>query len=247
MQSIVIGLSDQALATGLSLSLSSLVLYNKGTIDKYSFCIASSLACLANGVHILSVILVRTEKKGEVSPKLDRILYLPFGRGQHIQVVIWAWRRFCMFASLAMFCAMFVIHLSPIEGPSGEVLHTCPARCSFTTAPNGRPTANHIAVPVMLFVCTLFAVALVEGENNSFFPNILEHSPTWIRKWLHQVFAVSVFCVYFGLGLWILNFAITFKSLNQGGKYWGFGQIVSLVLLMLPIMAAAETYQGEIP
>jgi hypothetical protein len=250
MESIVTALSDQALATGLSISISSLVMYNKGTIDKYHFCIASSLACLANGVHILSVILVQTNKKGEAINKSTGIRGLSFGQGQHIQMVIWAWRRLCMLASLAMFCAMFVIHLGPHNRELRKKQATCPARCSFTS--DGVPSASQIAPPVLLFVFTVIAVILVDGKNNSFVPDILDHLPPWMRKWIHAVgLAVLIFCVYLGLGLWIL-FGFPIQSSLRGqtdwakGTRWSFGQIVSIVLLMLPIMAAAEAYQGKL-
>ncbi|KAF2094375.1 hypothetical protein NA57DRAFT_60422 [Rhizodiscina lignyota] len=255
IQTIVAGLTDQALVTGLSVSISSLMTYANGSMDKYHFCIASSLTCFTIGVHALSIILVRSGEheaqrgKGDESMSVVAALFCgtPY-KGRRVKMAIWAWRRLCMLASLAMFSIMFAIHLSP------DKQYTCPARCSFTLI--GHPTAHHIVPAVVLFLAVVIVVVAVEGESTLFISKLLNYLqkrwPKWKVDW-HDLFLTSLafatFTVFFSLGIWIL-FGIPVSGKKLMGPWewtevehsWGFGQIVPIILLMLPFMAAAEAY-----
>lgn len=250
---ILLGLSDQSLVTGLSITIAALV-FGSNDMSVYHFDLAMDLASLALGVHLLSILVLSVDYivpfRGEVGS--SRGQRHKQHQGWVVQLVFIIWKRFCMFATTILLVFMWS---TTNLGTSPQ----CPTRC---VGSDGLPTSKwqklRTSTVYITSANTFFFVLLVNAPNGNFvfeawsWLNWLNWPPS--QRLLYRIgFGVSLIMA-FGFSCCAATLLahdyIKGRSYLSGGELrvehsMGFGQIIPLILLMLPFMAAATAYYGE--
>ena len=246
---ILLGLSDQALVTGLSITIAALV-FGSNDMSVYHFEIAMDLASLALGVHLLSSLVLSARYiqpfRGGVDSARNQT-----HQGWVVQLVLIIWRRFCMFATTVLLIFMW-------STTSFDTLPNCPTKCSgYEALPSSKwHKLRSRTIPIIVADTFLFVV-LGDLPNGEIVPKAWWSWLTWhpyLRLLYRIEFLVSLIMA-FGFSCCAATLLahdyIKGSSYLSGGELrvehsMGFGQIIPLILLMLPFMAAATAYYGEL-
>ena len=243
-KSVLQGLSDQALITALAITIGALS-YGLDGFDAYHFELTLDLASLAIAVHMLSLMVNYINYKDELKE----------GGGRVVRWILWVWRRFWLFVTTIMIIFLWAF------GTWSPTLPNCPARCRGLGDPPRTGWDKLRTYTVLLIII-----------NNILFPAVVEmprifghdRPPIERYKWVKSLvrvfhsgykilYAVS-FCV--AAGSCCCAAALSIHNYRQGSsllsgdelsleRTFGFGQIIPLLLFMLPTMAAASAIAGQ--
>lgn len=273
LKSVVVGLSDRQLVTGLSISIKAIDMYTKGTIDTYHLGIAGDLALLSNTVHATSLLLSNTErhKKHAQSGQDGTSTKWSSRGGGSIHIALTVWRRTCMLATFTLLLALRCLPLKSLD------VFSCLSQCATTTNHSG-----FIEVGVFVFILILLHVPVLSSFGNTSAKAgcwILNRLPlNGLSKILRTTnaffkFTVPILATFFrmmrGLSVSLvyatfmivspilvtttirINFTFAQQVMSDDDRRLeselGFGQMVPLLLLMLPFMSAIEAYYGDFP
>lgn len=253
---ILVGLSDLALVTGLSITIATFV-FGLTSMDTYHFKLALDLASISVAVHLFSAMVLYLDYKDEVMDKL--ISGADDTDPSHTSSAVWLgllmFRRIWMYMTLVLIWILWF--LNHFNNPPN-----CPAGCS---SPATIPPTNWQRLRKLMVFSTL--------PNSLFFLVLVESQPivdptgtggNWRTRWTRRLHRwrkwISWTCYSISL-TWA--FASCFCELSLIiHDYWeslsyfsdkqrhaehkmGFGQIIPLILLILPFMAAATAYHGK--
>ncbi|KAF2491222.1 hypothetical protein BU16DRAFT_469877 [Lophium mytilinum] len=218
---LLLSFSDQQLLTGLGIQ--SVGLAKMNTMVPYHFFIIWMLSLLATATHLATLLaLVQDFKRDWVLRWLRQLLML-------------------VSMSLSVVMGVFVLK---------SVLHnlapTLPIACVWAvpaakgaTSNAGLSIAGTIAVMAASGVLFVVSTWYLHNRNN--------------QKWLKSIQVVGlVLLAAMGVGaaarVVLLSQAFGKPNLNlsdEGEKTWSFGQLLPLLLLLLPVVSSIELWRGE--
>ena len=223
-------------------------------MDTYHFRIAMDLACLALGVHALAIMVSYVNRKDEFSDKLkvERDERPRYHQGRRVRIVLLVWRRCCMLVTAILVIVM-------LSWTNFNLPPKCPVRCADTEftyqLTRWQKLRNNIEILILVEACCVpFLVDI---------PRRVEVSEYWSSRWPRtlkllrflggfwfKLSFIAAFAFYFSAGTLLVHDYIEGRSYMEEKEIhsenaMGFGQIIPLLLLMLPFMAAATAYYGE--
>lgn len=268
LEQIVVSLSDQQLVTGLSILIVGCSMNSYGTIDVYHFVTVTDLAWLSANTHAMSLILTRRylrqarrEPRDDDTSDHDSICLYESDRAGHRSLIgLTAWRMLCIYSTVAML-------LFGLVDTSYEDLYdsfACPMRCM----PLNDPGSTSLGVTIFEIASLAWGYGRILAETLLLRIRLPENVVTTIKRtwvgrsivrgieWilillLSSTWTVFEQLVWFSIGTWVLYSDLSWgrsllsKEQLQIEKEWGFGQLVPLLLLMLPFMNAAQAYVGK--
>lgn len=253
LRAILIGLSDQSLITGLAITIAALS-FGLHDMDIYHFELAMSLASLALGAHLLSIMILLVGYQPKAG---DCVVSSPGQKphrrqGWHAWIVLFFWKKACIMITMALILFMYARSLS-------ELPPNCPMSCAGSTSvftPWQRLRAYLVAF-IIADTCSFVGGGIViqvqlVRENRSWH----EESRNWhpllrflYRTWLTSSSVLAFGSIFCAATLLLHDYMRSRSYFSerelQLENNMGFGQIIPLLLLMLPFMAAATAYSGE--
>lgn len=249
---LILGFSDQQLVTGMAILIIGLA--RIGQITTYHFYIIESLAMFSCGCHLASVVTLR--RYFQEHPFLARIR-------------VGAMLIFAIMLSVSIIYAGTVIQSA--FGASVQ----CPLSCTISNPGPMKATSRFIDVLLTIILNWAYYAALVYVFPNGaiFFQTWLVTKPIVFlefllqaiscgrhgyqfherfRHWKAPITAVEVTfglqfiwsLVAFGLATAIRIKGVTYLSGPEND--WSFGQILAVLLIVLPFLGAAEVFIGNV-
>lgn len=250
---LLFSIHDTQLASGIAISVAAIVGVYKGGISVYHFTIASDLVWIAVGTQSVTFLSVR--------PWLLRKESIHEGAYNLVQLL----RVFCITALYT-----FTFYLSYLQSDiRWDESYNCPVRCLRTT-PGGVPRRWMIANYFLLIwnyfdsVLPVFRGGRKAMENlTSAIQRTRERWWKILLQWTWDILDSSTMELalqlgWFGYGVWALIVDLKWGSWFFGGanggcpvvpnaeEDWGFGQILPLCLLFLPVFAALQSYGDDL-
>ncbi|KAH8594888.1 hypothetical protein B0O99DRAFT_166119 [Bisporella sp. PMI_857] len=216
---LLLSFSDQQIITGIGLQ--SVGLAKMGTMVPYHFFIIWMLSSISTATHSAALLA----------------LYHDFKRDW---VLRWL-REFLMFVNLALSCTSGVFVLKDI---TTQIAPTLAIACVWQDSPTVKrddiPRSLAGTIAVIVGQCVVYAMAVWYLHSKS-------------QRWLQITRAISfVFLMAIGVGatVRVITLSSAFgtpsvKLADNGEKDWSFGQLLGVLLLLLPLISALEIYRGE--
>jgi len=217
---LLLSFSDQQIITGIGLQ--SVGLAKMETMIPYHFFLIWMLSSISTATHSAALLA----------------LYHDFKRDW---VLRWL-REFLMFVNLALSCVSGVFVLKDITKQISPTLAiACVWQETATTPRNDMTRSLAGTIAVIVGQCVVYAMAVWYLHSKS-------------QRWLQITRAVSfVVLTAIGVGATVrvisLSQAFGKPSVplsDNGEKDWSFGQLLGLLLLLLPLMSAIEIYRGKL-
>ncbi|CAM1510122.1 Fc.00g004570.m01.CDS01 [Cosmosporella sp. VM-42] len=157
-------------------------------------------------------------------------------------VIRWT-RQFLMFVNLALSCVSGVFVLEGVS--KGLDDKTLPIACVWEVDGNGAPSTAGLSyvgtIAVIAGNCIIFGLATwyLHSRNQKFY------------KLIQIAGIVLMTAIAIGAAIRIILLSQAFgnpsiKLSDQGEKDWSFGQLLSMLLLIMPLVSVIEIYRGEI-
>ena len=258
---LVMTLSDQQLATGIAIPAAAIKRLNAGTISIYHFSIAADLAWFSSNTHLLSLLVVRSFEgsyKNGGSP-LTQVMTSNF------RYTIPS----CIRIVLMGIVAILLLYCSWISGYSEwDDEFRCLTSCTKGFPKGGVPQkwmiVNFFLIfwsypPSMLLLIPRFRKYWIDTPRKKLFPeqsqqpalsskyNVFQYIWYFLASETEGVLEQGV---WFALGVyWTVTDRREGHSAMEAHeakkeKEWGFGQMLPLFLLILPVMQFIETLNG---
>jgi hypothetical protein len=233
--SLIIGLADQQAVVALAILVAAALEWE--TISAYHFNLIASLAWFSSFTHALTL------------------------------MSLMQWMRRSMFLlclRLSLFVAVFVMYLwaqavaRDYSSPSGSGYKAaCPAHCCLSDG--WSEFSGIFTIISMLRVGSLSLMVLLIAWRllNDCCEKSWRKSTTEKSNTYHNIIAVGIFAallvaVFGGVtGVAFIRDTASYYGLQvsqafQDQNLWGFGQIVPMILLILPLIAAIEGFVGQL-
>lgn len=150
-------------------------------------------------------------------------------------------REFLMFVNLALSCVSGIFVLKDV---TKKIAPTLPISCVWQADPATFARTNTAlslagTIAVIVGQCLVFAMALWYLHSTS---------SRWLNPTRALCFAVLMI-IGIGASIRIIGLSQAFGTpsvtlSDTGEKDWSFGQLLGLLLLLLPLMSAVEIYRG---
>ncbi|PGH07938.1 hypothetical protein AJ79_06146 [Helicocarpus griseus UAMH5409] len=244
----VLALSDQQLATGLAILTAGIA--NRCRISLYEFQVVTSLAWFSSTTHLATLYVLR-----------HYLISHPALRH---------WRVFAILVSMILLCfAVITLNIAGLSSGPTQINFVTPLQCVFNGFSRGSAYETIVSSPPLLqlilrtkykltaqeAVEAVTEAATLNGPESRFIAlgtfagvrgSLGAISAT--RVSLYQLaFISNIPTIFFNLAYALTSTVsvrwITSPKLAEGARRMGFGQIVSLFLLLFPAMAAAEIYR----
>jgi hypothetical protein len=218
----LLAFSDQQLITGIGVQISAYI--KICDISLYHLRIIACLGLLSTVTHFLTLILLREYFANRTSLRNLRIAFMAI--------------------NFILMVNMIVVYLAYNHHTLGL---TSPAMCFYR--PGGR---NRAVGTIMASIFGALGVLLSLGAacftlTARHMNTVLSFAATWI---ILPAYIITVLVITpIGLsGAQAITSNKTLVPINPGGseKEWGFGQILPLLLLLLPLLTALEILSGKI-
>jgi hypothetical protein len=219
IRKLLLSFSDQQVITGIGIQ--SIGLAKMQSMVPYHFFITWMLSLLSTATHIGTLLA----------------LYKDFKRDW---VLRWL-RQFFMFVNLALSC---VFGIFVLESVMKDLQPTLPIACVWQVAPHSAASNAAISIAGTIAVivgnCLFFAVGV-------WYLHIKQ------RKWVKLVQVVGLLvlvAIGAGAAIRVILLSQAFGSpsvplADSGEKDWSFGQLLPLLLLLLPFVSAIEIFRGK--
>ena len=157
-------------------------------------------------------------------------------------VIRWT-RQFLMFVNLALSCVSGVFVLEGVS--KGLDDKTLPIACVWEVDGNGAPSTAGLSyvgtIAVIAGNCIIFGLATwyLHSRDQRFYKIIQ----------IVGIFLMAAIAVGAAIRIILLSQAFGNPSIelsDEGEKNWGFGQLLSMLLLIMPLVSVIEIYRGEI-
>lgn len=233
---LILGLSDQQLLTGIAILI---VGFTKScTLSSFHFWVVFDLAWFSSVTHLISLRTLQDYLR-------DRRRFRDL-------------RVFLMLANYAMLLVAAILTFRNYN----QRTHNCPIRCAFDhirKRPNFPISGQYLAQMILLtigFIWALVPLYLKESTSKKR-KSMLEEGrssdaeatrPSTPKKIILMICAPPSFIVWVMLAImWGLGAARlkTDRSWTTGEeKRWGFGQVLPILLLVLPFFTVVEVWKG---
>lgn len=231
---LILGLSDQQLLTGIAILIVGFT--ESCTISSFHFWVVFDLAWFSSVTHLVSL---RTLQDYLSDHHRFRDL-----------------RVFLMLANYAMLLVAAILTFRNYD----QRTHNCPVRCAFDhirKRPNFPVSGTYLAQMILLTIGLIWALVplylkkstskmrkrLLEGPSGD-----VEAQPSTPKKIMLMIGAPPSFIVWTLLAImWGLGVARLKKDRQwtRGEENrWGFGQVLPILLLVLPFFTVVEVLQG---
>lgn len=262
LRDVVLSLSDTQLVTSFAILVIALKQLADGTIPVYHFTIVTDLTWFSSNTHVLTLIVVRSfdasvkkEGREEGDPKTKFMVQLP----NFIRVSL-----MCVVAVLLFYASWVTGYAFWYDFPR------CPANCTLD-GPRGGLPGRWMAVsffyilwsyPIAVFLLFPFLRIWwidhvrdkVIGKDDV--PDFRSKGPrsVFLLIWYYlssEILSVLEVCVWFSLGIWWLRMdrAAGHKAMDPlertAEDTWKFGQLMPLMLLILPVLQFFVSYAGK--
>jgi hypothetical protein len=220
IRKLLLSLSDQQVITGIGIQ--SVGLAKMKTMVPYHFFIIWMLSLLSTATHIGTLLALVNDFKRD-------------------WVLRWL-RQFFMFVNLVLSCVSGVFILMSVMR---DLKPTLPIACVWQVSSTGAPSNAGISIAGTIAViaanCLFFILAV-------WYLHVKE------RRWLKIIQMVGIL-ILMGMGVGaavrviLLSQAFGSPSVplaDTGEKDWSFGQLLPLLLLLLPLVSAVEIMRGEL-
>jgi hypothetical protein len=219
IRKLLLSFSDQQVITGIGIQ--SIGLAKMQSMVPYHFFIIWMLSLLSTATHIGTLLA----------------LYNDFKRDW---VLRWL-RQFFMFVNLVLSC---VFGIFVLESVMKDLQPTLPIACVWQVAPHSASSNAAISIAGTIAViagnCLFFAVGV-------WYLHIKQ------RKWVKLVQVVGLLVLVTigaGAAIRVILLSQAFGSpsvplADSGEKDWSFGQLLPLLLLLLPLVSAIEIIRGK--
>jgi hypothetical protein len=239
----ILSLSDQQLVTGVSILL--IGFFKVPHISTYHFLLITNLGMFSCSAHLASVIILRRYFHEHPSVAKARIFLM-------------------LFFAFALIIAMIMAKDITL-GTSGSLTLQCPLRCTIVIVP--LEWAFFLTLVLLLLASYYSALAYVFPNGRIVFTTWLITKPAVLlermmrsRSFHERVmhwrpfFPTLVIAFILQLCWWAISFALSLairlrvfsKRLVIGSENtWSFGQILAVLLIVLPFLNALEIYFGS--
>jgi hypothetical protein len=261
-------LSDQQIVAGIAVLVAAIIGLaepHPDSIRIYHFSIVSDLAWFSSNTHLLSLlVLVSYDDSVKSGIKIRSKHKLRSRRNRCLRTT-----RIAFMLILAVLL-LYTCYISGYENWYDEF--QCPTKCVMAGQKGGEPRqwmiVNFVAViygySIHIFMLSRSARILWVTHTNSFLRPKASHRHTQLTKtamripfllWhflASEVVMVAEICAWFGLGVyWVMSDRIIAHGLMDASEIdkedrMGFGQLVPLILLVLPFMQLFESYSSRV-
>ncbi|RDW66469.1 hypothetical protein BP6252_10104 [Coleophoma cylindrospora] len=217
---LLLSFSDQQIITGIGLQ--SIGLAKADSMVSYHFFIIWMLASISTATHSAALLALFNDFKRD-------------------WVLRWL-RHFLMFVNLVLSLVYAVFILKDV---TGQLAPTLAVQCVWSSNSQTESRSNMTlsvvgTIAVMVGQCLVFALAVWYLHSGS-------------QKWLQPLRVLSmIILMIIGIGATIrvifISQAFGTPSValsDDGEKAWNFGQLLALLLLLLPLISAVEIFRGE--
>ncbi|KAI6783172.1 uncharacterized protein J7T54_000674 [Emericellopsis cladophorae] len=214
------GYSDSQLVQGIGIQ--SVGLAKMNTMVPYHFFVIWMLSLLSMATHNATLLALVHDYRRD-------------------WVVRWL-RQFLMFVNLALSCVCGIFILQAVA--KGLDDQTLPIACVWEVGGNGAPSNAGLSyvgtIVVIVGNCAVFALATwyLHSARQRFF-KIIQGT---------GIFLMAAVAIGAAVRIILLSQAFGNPSVeldDQGEKEWIFGQLLSMLLLVLPLVSVVEIYRGE--
>ncbi|KAG9241812.1 hypothetical protein BJ878DRAFT_427289 [Calycina marina] len=218
---LLLSFSDQQIITGIGLQ--SVGLAKMETMIPYHFFLIWMLSSISTATHSAALLA----------------LFHDFKRDW---VLRWL-REFLMFVNLALSCVSGVFVLKDI---TAQIFPTLPIACVWQESTKQERSSGDMTASLAGTIAVIVGQVLV-------YTMAIWYLHSRSQRWLQITRALS-FVVLMAIGIGATVRIITLSQAfgkpsvalaDNGEKDWSFGQLLGLLLLLLPLMSAVEIYRGE--
>ncbi|KAG4442274.1 hypothetical protein IFR05_002265 [Cadophora sp. M221] len=252
---IVMQLSDQQLVTGTAMLATIIYLRNQGAISVYHYTMATNLAWFSSNTHLLSLLILR----GWLSEErkiAERDKDVPSRRKSRRESIfaeyrsIWRGMFMIIMAVLLIYTNLFMAYEDWLDR------YNCPVNCVPSEPIGGEP--KKWLIVNLVFILSSYPIALIglfaftrgkwmkrrglikdwDDRNKDLFRGLIIHRP--------YRFVLLFQIAWFGLGIrWVVEdrkrgHDIMSHDEKNIENTLGFGQLVPILLLVLPVMSFLE-------
>lgn len=247
LQYLIIGLADQQLILGLAMLTAAVLEWDNYTISAYHFNLVAYLAwfsCFTHAITLLTLMDWMRESRSLLCVRLSLFSAV-------LGVFLWT-----------QIMARDYTSLPHASSPGFRA--ACPARCCISDSLSFN-SYNWVRLCPLLLVALRVIWMLVRGlfRRVTWFDGLstkleIDKDLSFALRATNFYVAVILFAIVTGLGysLTIIgevrdisnypNLEVS-STFFQEQNSWGFGQIVSMILLVLPFLAAVEGFIGKLP
>ncbi|KAF1816025.1 hypothetical protein P152DRAFT_388483 [Eremomyces bilateralis CBS 781.70] len=216
---LLLSFSDQQILTGIGIQCVAIVKLQ--WMIPYHFFLVWMLSAISTATHSVTLLALHNDFRRD-------------------WVLRWL-RQALMFLNLVLSCALGIFVLFAVMKDLPETL---PIACAFSDRPSKPPSRAPLSFAGTLAVivgnCVVFAFAVWYLHLRG-------------KKWLRVMQVISLMVLMaIGIGaaakVIMLSQAFGTPSValaDEGEKVWSFGQLLPLLLLLLPFMSAVEIFRGE--
>ena len=237
---LILGFSDQQLATGISIIL--IGLFSICRISSYHFYVINNLGMFSCSSHLASVLSLR--RYFQANPVVAKIRIIAM-----------------LFSAILLSTSLMLLGFIPVD-----VDLRCNVACSIDSA---LATERFLAAFMILYLALAYNAALAYVFPNAevhFMTCFITKPAQWVESVLgpmgwgyqfHERFmharVLPALTISFVLQFfwWVMSFAICIYVRIQGSKsvqgteaVWTFGQMLALLMISLPFLTATEIFWG---
>jgi hypothetical protein len=263
LYALLVALADMLLATGNAMLIAAIIKLHRGSISIYHLSMVTNLAWFSSNVHLLALLGIRTKVNG--SMKKERRWAPQARRGPDVIIRV----------ILMLLLACLMLYCCYVSGAAEWYDHyDCPAQCALGKEKGGVPRqwmivnfflviqgySEHFLVLLCPSMCHWWIDKarhwIVDGKGCQQPPK----KPWWksVCTLPYYILTSETFQVLLDGFIWFaLGVFWTFADRNDVHRYWrdisdeeddieGFGQLVPILLLGVPLLQALETYSGKL-
>jgi hypothetical protein len=254
IERLVLGFSDQQLVTGLAIMLTAFIRLGTNTngITTYHFSLVTDLAWFSCNTHLITLFVLRD-------------YFIHFSVLRNVRMMAMALLAGLLIASAVM-SSHQLWYIGTERMVDGKLVDytsfNCPALClvdNLGSNIGGSPLRWGIANVVLLvwaYLMAMIPVLVIPSRHLLDSSESQKNSYTKVKKGVSAIydflkskpFNVAFNLAWFALGLVSMFYdrsrGQALLAANETEDSWGFGQIVALLLVLLPFLAAAEIYYG---
>ncbi|KIM19575.1 hypothetical protein M408DRAFT_334344 [Serendipita vermifera MAFF 305830] len=266
LETLLLGLSDTSMITGLTILTTGFIKVVESRISVYHFTVVTDLAWMSANTQLIALVALRRQLREEENwyriPSVTIYDHQRLRLQRRMAKFLKDWRVGCMLALAVLLYLACLVQGHQYWGDSFQ----CPIECVIKDLPNkiGGEPARWMVANAILMPITYATTMVPIFQKSSMLPEIfrtrlarnIRKDSTLFRVfgWIYFIFCsmpveMTAQTVWFCIGTWW-----TFKDVRLGQSLmsenkeldWGFGQIVPILLLMLPIMGAVQAWYDQV-
>ncbi|KAF2003301.1 hypothetical protein P154DRAFT_543976 [Amniculicola lignicola CBS 123094] len=219
---LLLSFSDQQIVTGIGIQ--SIALSKMKSMTPYHFFIVWLLAMLSTATNLSTLLALVNDFKRD-------------------WVLRWM-RQFFMLVNLVLGCLMGIFILQSVMK---DVEPRLPIACVWKVAARGTPSNGAVSIVGTIAVISANAILFVASTWYLH----MRRNPQWIKT-VQVIGLIMLIAMGVGATVRIIMISQAFgtppasvRLVGTSEKDWGYGQLLSLLLLVLPVISTVEIIRGE--